>query len=299
TPEGNRVPSATHEITPGGTSEGKFSPTPTPTPEPTPTPTPTPEPTPTPVPATIVFQDEYRTDDVVVVVTQYREYSTDIYVADVKVSDPFLFKTALAKNKFGKNIIQTTSTQAKNNNAILAINGDFYGKRENGYMIRDGQIWRKTVSDKRERNTYDDLAVLQDGSFRIFDESKTSFEEVASWGPWQVFSFGPALIVDGEIVVGEDDDVMNKLSSNPRTAIAMIEPLHYIFFVSDGRTSKSAGLSLLQMAEFMKKLGATQAYNLDGGGSSAMYFNGKIINNPVNSGRITERFVSDIVYIPK
>ena len=114
-----------------------------------------------------------------------------------------------------------------------------------------------------------------------------------------MFSFGPAIIRNGEISVGANDDVLNHLASNPRTVIAQIEPLHYLFVVSDGRTGENDGLSLLEMAEFLKPLGVTEAYNFDGGGSTAMYFNGKIINKPVNSGRITERFVSDIVYIPE
>lgn len=73
---------------------------------------------------------------------------------------------------------------------------------------------------------------------------------------------------------------------------------HYLFVVSDGRTSESEGLSLYEMAEFMQSLGAATAYNLDGGGSSTMYFNGEVVNNPTTSGRnIKERSVSDIVYI--
>ena len=72
----------------------------------------------------------------------------------------------------------------------------------------------------------------------------------------------------------------------------------YVFVVSDGRTSESQGLSLKQLAEFMKELNVTTAYNLDGGGSSTMYFNGQIINKPTTNGRnIEEREVSDIVYL--
>ena len=69
--------------------------------------------------------------------------------------------------------------------------------------------------------------------------------------------------------------------------------------VSDGRTSESEGLTLYELASFMEdKLGVETAYNLDGGGSSTMYFNGEVINNPTTNGnRISERSVSDIVYI--
>jgi exopolysaccharide biosynthesis protein len=87
------------------------------------------------------------------------------------------------------------------------------------------------------------------------------------------------------------------MASNPRTAIGVISPNHYVFVVSDGRTSESTGLSLYQLAQFMEGLGCTTAYNLDGGGSSTMYFNGRVVNNPTTNGRIRERGVSDIVYI--
>ena len=77
----------------------------------------------------------------------------------------------------------------------------------------------------------------------------------------------------------------------------MVEPLHYIFIVSDGRTAQSSGLSLLDLAEVMQEYGCTEAYNLDGGGSSTMVFNGKVINNPTDGRSYGERRVSDIIYI--
>jgi exopolysaccharide biosynthesis protein len=77
----------------------------------------------------------------------------------------------------------------------------------------------------------------------------------------------------------------------------MIDALHYIFVVSDGRTSQSAGLTLLQLAEVMQEYGCTVAYNLDGGGSSTMVFNGEVINNPTDGRSFGERKVSDIIYI--
>ena len=92
--------------------------------------------------------------------------------------------------------------------------------------------------------------------------------------------------------------VITVRASNPRTAIGIYDDLHYVFVVSDGRTDESEGLSLYQLAEFMQSLGVTTAYNLDGGGSSTMYFNGEIVNNPTTNGKsIKERKVSDIVYV--
>lgn len=144
----------------------------------------------------------------------------------------------------------------------------------------------------------EDLVIYNDGSFAIINETDVTAEELLADGAQQILSFGPALVEDGTVVVSEGDEVGKAKTSNPRTAIGIIDDFHYVFVVSDGRTNESAGLSLLQLAEFMKELGVTTAYNLDGGGSSTMYFNGEVINNPTTNGRsIVERSVSDIVYI--
>ena len=111
-------------------------------------------------------------------------------------------------------------------------------------MIRNGVLYRDTAADRQ------DLVVYEDGSFEVVEESEITAQELLDKGAWQVLSFGPGLVEDGE------------------------------------------------MAEFMQSLGTVTAYNLDGGGSSTMYFNGELVNNPTTSGRsIKERSVSDIVYI--
>ena len=127
-------------------------------------------------------------------------------------------------------------------------------------------------------------------------------QELIDQGVVNLLAFGPTLVENGEIVVDTSTEVGRAMSSNPRTAIGIIEEedgsLHYIIVVSDGRTDESEGLTLYQLAEVMQQYGATTAYNLDGGGSSTLYFNGQVINNPTTNGNtISERAVSDIVYI--
>lgn len=204
-------------------------------------------------------------------------------------------KTAFANNSYGKNITEKTSSIAQRNNAILAINGDYYGTQETGYVIRNGIIYRDTA-----KSNTDILCMYANGGVKIFDGYKKTAEELVSEGVWQAFSFGPGLTENGSISVSKNDEVGKAMASNPRTAIGIIDNLHYVFVVSDGRTNESQGLSLYQLAEFMNGLGVSTSYNLDGGGSSTMYFQGEIINNPTTSGRnIKERAVSDIVYIGK
>ncbi|MBR6681815.1 MAG: phosphodiester glycosidase family protein [Clostridia bacterium] len=245
-------------------------------------------------PSTVVSTDKSYTDNnISITITEYRENNTTIYVADVVLSSAEFLKTSLAKNTYGKNVTQKTSDMAKSANAIIAINGDFYGSRERGYVLRNGTLYRSTPAKDQE-----DLVIYKDGSFEIITESSVSANTLLDKGAEQIFSFGPSLVVDGQISVGKNDEVGKAMANNPRTAIGIINELHYVLVVSDGRTKASEGLTLYELAEFMQSLGTKVAYNLDGGGSSTMVFNGKMINNPTTNGKsIQERSVSDIVYV--
>ena len=232
-----------------------------------------------------------KTDDYSITVTQYQEYDTAIYVADITVSSAEIIKTALADDTHGKNITAYTSTIASENQAVLAINGDYYGAQESGYVIRNGVAYRETSDGE------DILVLYADGSMKVLDSDDVTVQELLDQGVWQAWSFGPGLLSDRVVTVGENTEVSRAMNSNPRTAIGQIDDNHYVFVVSDGRTDESKGLSLYELAEFMENLGCRTAYNLDGGGSSTMYFNGSVVNNPTTNGRIKERAVSDIVYI--
>ena len=229
-----------------------------------------------------------------ITVTQYRAYDSNIYVADVEVTDGTSILSAFANNTYGRNITDTTSDMAEENNAVLAINGDYYGARQSGYVIRNGVVYRSQGSNG------EDMVISKDGSFSFISESDTTTDSLIQKQAWQVLSFGPVLVENGEVAVTENDEVGMAMASNPRTAIGTVAKNHYLFVVSDGRTSESAGLSLYELANFMKSLGATNVYNLDGGGSSTMVFQGEVVNNPTTNGnRISERAVSDILYIGK
>ncbi|MHA6481774.1 phosphodiester glycosidase family protein [Paenibacillus sp. strain BS8-2] len=219
------------------------------------------------------------------------------YVADVTFHGTPNLDTAFAKNAFGTNIIENTSTIAENNGAIFAINGDYYGFRSDGVIIRGGTLFR----DEPAR---EGLALYEDGSLQAYDEETQSAESLLSAGVTDTFSFGPALITDGKISgdfssVKIDKNFGNRSiqAANPRTGFGMIEPGHFLFVVVDGRSSESRGMTLTEFAELFQELGATEAYNLDGGGSSTMYFMGRVVNDPLGKG--SERGVSDIIYIPQ
>ena len=236
----------------------------------------------------------YSNDNISITLTEKTVSNTQVYIADITVSSAEYLKTALAQNTYGTNVTAKTSVTAANNNAILAVNGDYYGANSTGYVIRNGVVYRDTV---REDSSNGDLAIYKDGSFKIIYEDEKSEEQLVKDGVVNLLAFGPSLVENGEIVVDTNSEVGQSMSSNPRTAIGIIDENHYIIVVSDGRTSESQGLSLYELAEVMKSYGVKTAYNLDGGGSSTLYFNGQVINKPTTNGNISERAVSDIVYI--
>ncbi|WP_367398507.1 phosphodiester glycosidase family protein [Paenibacillus barcinonensis] len=217
------------------------------------------------------------------------------YVADVQAKDASSLRSALADNSFGTNITEDTSEIAAANNAIFAVNGDYYGFRDDGVIIRNGVLYRDSP-------TRDAVALFNDGTIKTYNENDISSSELLAQGVTNTLSFGPILVQDGEITsdfssVKIDNNFGNRSiqDANPRTAIGMIAPNHYVFLVVDGRQDDSRGMTLAELAQTMKDLGATEAYNLDGGGSSTMYFMGRVVNNPL--GRNQERGVSDILYL--
>lgn len=244
------------------------------------------------VPSDAVLIGEYSCDEYEIKLYSYRRYDSTVYAADVKVSSAQYLKTALANGSYGKNIKANTSSIAQSVGAVLAINGDFYGAHEQGYVIRNGVLYRSAAATDAQA-----LCIYADGGFGKIEGGEVSAQSLLDEGAWQVLSFGPFLVYDGEISVGVNDEVDKAMASNPRTAIGIIDECHYILLVSDGRTSESEGLSLYELAQVMAELGCESAYNLDGGGSSTMYFMGEVVNKPTSGHGIKERSVSDIVYI--
>ena len=243
----------------------------------------------------VVTETSYESDGISITLTTEYINDTYVYIADIQVDDASSLMAGLADDTFGRNVSETTSEIAESVNAILAINGDYYGFRDDGYVMRNGYLYRSTASDDEDQ---EDLVIYEDGTFEIIKESEVTAEELEEAGAYQIFSFGPGLVEDGEITVSTTDEVGQSMTSNPRTAIGQIGEGHYVMVVSDGRTDESEGLTLYELAEIMQDLGCETAYNLDGGGSTTMYFNGEVVNNPTTTGKtISEREVSDIVYI--
>ncbi len=245
----------------------------------------------TPVPAPpaatpiqrIYTDTEYTDENISIHVTKVEQTDLVYYVADVKLTSAQYFKTAFANDTFGRNQREDTSKQAARHNAILAINGDYYGYRDTGLIIRNGTLYR-------DNPTGESLVLMQNGEMHIVG-TDVSGESLIAQGALQSWSYGPTLVESGAYVQRS-----SRVSGlNPRTGIGMIEPLHYIFICVDGRRANgSLGLKMQDFAQLFVDLGCTVAYNLDGGGSSTMVMNDKLVNSPCYG---EERSISDIIYI--
>ena len=224
----------------------------------------------------------------------FRFGDSNVHVADILVSDPAVLRVGFAEGVYGRNVVEPTSTIAAANDAVLAINGAYYGARDAGYVVLNGHIYRSNPLAPDQ----EDLVITTNGDLRVVREGDTNPAELVAEGAVSVLSFGPGLVQDGRVVVGPGNYNGNGKDTNPRTAIAQLGPLHYLFVVVDGRTADSAGLNLTQLANFLAQYGATTAYNLDGGGSSTMWYAGEVLNRPTTDGQtFIQREISDIIYV--
>lgn len=241
----------------------------------------------------------YKSDDIEISIDQVETGSDEdkitYFVADVQLKNASNLLTAFADNAFGRNITEHTSDIASASNALFAINGDYYGFRNDGVVIRNGTLYRNEP-------VRDGLALFSNGTMKSYSEEEVSADELLAQRVTNTFSFGPVLVKDGGAVqdfakVKIDTNFGNRTidDANPRTGIGIISPNHYVFVVVDGRSENSRGMTLNVLAQLFEDLGATEAYNLDGGGSSTMYFMGRVVNSPGGKGQ--ERGVSDIIYV--
>lgn len=210
------------------------------------------------------------------------------YAADIYVSTIQAVQTGFADNMYGKNIRDFVSSMAKENHAILAISGDSYGESDNACVIRNGVLYDS------DPGTSDVCVLFRDGVMKTYSASQFDAEAVMEQGAWQAWTFGPALL-DGNGRILEafhSTEYLNKI--NPRAAIGYVAPGHYTFVVVDGRQEDySAGVTMNQLAALMQEEGCLTAYNLDGGKSAVMVYDGKQVSQPIGAGRT----ISDMIYI--
>ena len=229
-------------------------------------------------------QKSYQSDDVRIAIDMLQQDGVTGYIADVWVRNIAYFMTGFAKEEYGKGLRQMPLDIANAYHATLAVSGDYYGARERGIVIRNGDLYRDSVNA-------DTCVLYADGVMETYYKADFDLQAAIARGAYQAWSFGPRLLEDGHALDTFDSDVQGL---NPRCAIGYYEPGHYCFVVIDGRQSGySKGMTMQQLSKLFESLGCKDAYNLDGGQSAMMVFRGEIVNQPYHGGRK----ISDILYI--
>lgn len=229
----------------------------------------------------------YQSEDVSITVSTYTQSDVVYYIEDIYISNIENLRTAFAGGSYAKSVTDWPIDMAKENNAIAAINGDYYGIHDSGIVIRNGLVYRD-VSD----NTNDVCVLYWNGEMKVFSASEFDVDQAIDDGAYQAWSFGPNLLDENSEAIIKFSSSVSK--SNPRTAIGYYEPGHYCFISVDGRgENDSEGLTLAELSKLCEDLGLAAAYNLDGGKSSAMTFGDSLVNSPCGGGRED----TDIIYI--
>lgn len=237
--------------------------------------------------APLITEDSYQDEHINIRITKSRleEHRTDIAVADVWVSSVKYFRRGFALGKWNSEM-RSVKTIAEDAGAILAMTGDYASLLDAGLVAANGILYRDSHNRVR-----DNCLVLADGGMVTYKRQEMDAAAVLdAGGLWHSFLFGPQLLENGEVILKSDSKIRQ---ANPRSAIGFISPGHYVFVVADGRTSGNRGLTIEALSQVMKDLGCRYAYNLDGGQSAVMWFNGEIVNSPYRGGRR----LTDIVYI--
>lgn len=230
--------------------------------------------------------------DPTIEVTYYvrRYYDSDCNLAFVKIKHPSQLRTAISEEAVG-GAYAGTSEMAQLKNALVAINGEYYTKRESTvFIVKQSQMIKSTPSELLHQ-----LIIDTSGDFHITTTAEDSRNMVAQLQGqiYQAFSFGPALVIDGQ-KVEYMDYYFDADSPNPRTAIGQTGELEYLVCTADGRTDTDSGLDIAQLADVMAQNGCQNAYNLDGGGTSTFYWHGEVVSDVNTSGK--EREISDCIY---
>lgn len=235
------------------------------------------------------YSDERGSIDIQQVVVGSGNSTITYFVATLTLADVTTLQGGSARAALGR-ATSIPMRIAEASNALFAISGDYYGIRGNGIVVRNG---RRVVA----KGVRTGLALYRDGTARLYDEKTTSAKALVDSGVWHTMSFGPALLRNGTVARTDIARAQSYLQRrHPRAGICVPTPNTVMFILVDGRRPGwSMGMTLPEFAQLFRARGCTEAYNLDGGQSAAMIFDGRVVNK-IPGG---QRSISDIFYVSR
>ena len=240
----------------------------------------------------VITDNSYTSPEVSVtietVVTGEGKQKITYYVADVYVASIDNFKTYTPHGQMVFFDTQKAEEMAAESNAILAMSGDFLTYQQNGFLVRNGEVYAAN------RNVVAICVLYPDGTMETYDAGTYNVNEILARNPVHVWSFGPVLLNDDGSVREKFDVSLAVSYTNPRCGIGYFEPGHYLFVTVDGRKDgHSRGMLVHELAQVFADRGCKAAYNLDGGGTSVMLFDGERVSKQSNG----QRALGDILVI--
>ena len=220
------------------------------------------------------------------------------YEADIHCSPQEPLQSWLTEGKLPGRSYANPVKLARQNRAVIAFADDHYGdrrykKRTMGVIVRNGEIYSEKThkSGNKYFPNLDVLALFEDGSMKTFQSAEHTGQEYLDMGVKSTYAFGPILVQNGKLA----DDMLLEgryVNREPRCALGMVSPGHYIVLTVNGRQNQSKGAYLDWLAWKMLELGAQEALNLDGGGTVALIFMGESINVKATTSRNTSHLMS-------
>lgn len=234
----------------------------------------------------------YEDESISVNIEHGRFEDTNWTAVHIKIAHPSQLRT-LKAGRYGSTQELPGAVMARRVKAVLAIGGDFFAFHNYGYIVRQGQFYRKSLTGQQ------DVLIIDDqGDFHILlrpDKATVeAFEQENKEHIINAFTFGPALFMDGKPI--ED---MTKAKTDAvlaqRIAFCQTGPLSYLVVYCEGPNDEnSKGMGIDQFIRLIQTFpGVISAYNLDGGSSATIVFKDEKINGPRAQ---RSRAIGDIIY---
>ena len=263
------------------------------------------------------YQDiQYYIDDTLLVIC-WKEIidGNTCTFCEVKMQDGSQIRRKLAGDMFGSDVLEYTTSMHKATNSVVSMNADYYRFRDMGIVVYNRQLYRfndnlylnRYGQDLKKYNCVDTMFVTGSGDFLFFHQYDETTPEITQQFVTDndiVFSiaFGPVLVENGMLNSSRDFEeewypIGEVNTGYSRAGIGQVDRLHYLYMSLNHSDEKQARWHVKEFAQHFYEKGVLNAYNLDGGQTGEVVFQGNEAYNHVDHVNGTSsRQVSDMIY---